>query len=114
MDNLLPLALIAAMYLIPPLWRHYIKSKKISRVSVEQVLPPIENDYKETLLMDAPHAHSSQISPNVTDKNERVNIENELSPWEGKLSESVIQNGVIFAEILQPPRAYRPFKGKLK
>ncbi|AIF52242.1 hypothetical protein [Pelosinus sp. UFO1] len=114
MDNILPLALIAAMYLIPPLWRHYIKSKKVSKVSVEQVLPPMENDYEESLLIDTTHAHSSQISSNVTDKNELVNIEKELSPWEGKLSESVIQNGVIFAEILQPPRAYRPFKGKFK
>ncbi len=81
---------------------------------MEPVLPPIENDYKENILMDAPHTHSSQIVSNDTDKNERVNIEKEVSPWEGKLNESVILNGVIFAEILQPPRAYRPFKGKFK
>lgn len=114
MDNILPLVLIAAMYLIPPLWRHYIKSKQVNQESAERILHPIENNYEESLLPDTPHTHSSQIVSNVSDKNEIVNIEKELSPWEGKLSESVIQNGVIFAEILQPPRAYRPFKGKLK
>lgn len=34
-------------------------------------------------------------------------IETEL-PWQGKLSPQIVQNGLIFAEILQPPRAYRP------
>ncbi|WP_143005907.1 hypothetical protein [Sporolituus thermophilus] len=32
----------------------------------------------------------------------------ETSPWEGKLNNALLVNGVIFAEILQPPRAKRP------
>ncbi|EAX47565.1 undifferentiated embryonic cell transcription factor 1 [Thermosinus carboxydivorans Nor1] len=32
----------------------------------------------------------------------------ETSPWEGKLNNALLVNGVIFAEILLPPRAKRP------
>ena len=30
--------------------------------------------------------------------------------WQGQLQPAIVQNGLIFAEILQPPRAYRPFQ----
>lgn len=29
--------------------------------------------------------------------------------WRGKMDANAVINGVIFAEIVQPPRAYRPF-----
>ena len=29
--------------------------------------------------------------------------------WAGKMNANAVINGVIFAEIVQPPRAYRPF-----
>lgn len=32
----------------------------------------------------------------------------EKSPWQGKFNNTVLYNGIIFAEILQPPRARRP------
>lgn len=35
--------------------------------------------------------------------------EPEANPWRGKLNLSHIVNGVMFAEIIQPPRAKRPF-----
>lgn len=35
-------------------------------------------------------------------------ITEEYNPWQNQLQHHMIQNGYIFAEILQPPRAYRP------
>lgn len=35
--------------------------------------------------------------------------ETETNPWSGKLNLPQVINGVMFAEILQPPRAKRPF-----
>lgn len=34
----------------------------------------------------------------------------DASPWSSALDQNIVWNGVIFAEILQPPRAYRPFR----
>lgn len=31
-----------------------------------------------------------------------------LSPWTGALNENLVVNGIIFAEIIQPPRSKRP------
>ena len=33
----------------------------------------------------------------------------EKAVWSGKMTKNAVINGVIFAEIIQPPRAYRPF-----
>lgn len=33
----------------------------------------------------------------------------EKQAWQGKVDANALINGVIFAEIIQPPRAYRPF-----
>jgi hypothetical protein len=37
-----------------------------------------------------------------------------VSPWDGKVSPQMVQNGLIFAEIIQPPRAYRPIWRQFK
>lgn len=34
----------------------------------------------------------------------------EAAPWEGRLDAATVMNGVIFAEILQPPRSRRPLR----
>lgn len=45
------------------------------------------------------------ISPVLAGVSSRVEDEN---PWNGRLSMHHVVNGVIFAEIVQPPRAKRP------
>ncbi len=34
----------------------------------------------------------------------------ESRPWDGKLDQAAVVNGIIFAEIIQPPRCKRPFR----
>lgn len=111
MDIVIPLALMALMYLVPPLLRRYIEKKEVKRENTETLPPFIEDAYEESIPFISPYSPSTQITSNISDKTDLVK---ESSPWQGKLSEEAILNGVIFAEILQPPRAYRPFKGKLK
>jgi len=38
-----------------------------------------------------------------------LQLTEEKTAWQGKVDTNAIINGVIFAEIVQPPRAYRPF-----
>lgn len=34
----------------------------------------------------------------------------EARPWDGRLDQAAVVNGIIFAEIIQPPRCKRPFR----
>lgn len=38
-------------------------------------------------------------------------VSEEHTPWQDQLQPHMIQNGYIFAEILQPPRVYRSMQG---
>ncbi len=114
MDDLLPLLLVAIMYLVPAVWRRFIvKNQTQTHVPEQVIIPEIEfipeespeeiKDYSAKL----PLAITSQIETSHA-------IKEETLPWQGKLTENVVVNGVIFAEILQPPRAYRPFVRRMK
>ncbi len=115
MDDLIPLLLVAIMYLVPAVWRRFIVKNQTQTAQVpEQVIIPefefIPEESSEELKdysTDLPLTISTQIETNHA-------IEEEVLPWQGKLTEDVVVNGIIFAEILQPPRAYRPFIGRMK
>lgn len=110
MDILVPLLFMAIFYLGPALLKRY-RAKLITQTTVTE-LPKIE-------LMNAPLKVKKEVymasatelqSTTVVDHTHSVPaIVGEQSAWQGKLDQNILVNGVIFAEILQPPRAYRPF-----
>ena len=114
MDDLLPLLLIAIMYIVPAVWRRFISKNQTQVHAPEQVIiPEIEPVTEETPLesMD----YSADLPMPIISQVEGIHtIAEEALPWQGKLTENVVINGVIFAEILQPPRAYRPFERRMK
>lgn len=110
MDDLLPLLLIGFMYLVPALWRRFIAKKVPPLQEPEQVIIP----EMEMMPQESPLAFNDQISdlsvPGLVAHEQSIPlIREETSAWEGKLTEETVINGLIFAEILYPPRAYRPF-----
>lgn len=114
MDDLLPLLLVAIMYLVPAVWRRATsKSQTQMHVPEQVIVPEFELVPEESSLeakdysVDLPVSIISQVESSNT-------IAEEALPWQGKLTENVVINGVIFAEILQPSRAYRPFVRRMK
>jgi hypothetical protein len=110
MDNLLPLLLIGIMYLVSALWRRVVSKDYTQLHLPEQVIiPKIEIGPEESTLVAREHIDDLQV-PIVAHSAQNIpNIEEEPSVWQGKLTEDAVINGLIFAEILLPPRAYRPF-----
>jgi len=110
MDNLLPLLLIGIMYLIPVLWRRVV-SKKSTQLHLPEnvIIPEMENVPEESTSLSVNHIVDLQVPIVVSPAQNNPTVEEEASAWQGKLTENAVINGLIFAEILQPPRAYRPF-----
>jgi len=110
MDTFILLLFMAIFYLGPALLKRY--RAKINTQPAEPELlnseireSPPENK-REVFMASATRVQSTtetHIIPSVPA------IVEEQSAWHGKLEHNMITNGVIFAEILQPPRAYRPF-----
>jgi hypothetical protein len=114
MDDLLPLLLIAIMYIVPAVWRRVISKNQTQVHAPEQVIiPELELVTEETPLESKDY--SADLPMPIISQVEGIHtIAEEALPWQGKLTENVVINGVIFAEILQPPRAYRPFERRMK
>jgi len=110
MDILIPLLFMAIFYLGPALLKRY-QDKNKTQPPIPQVLhseirkppPEIKREVSMENAAKVQPATETHIRPSVPA------IVEEQSAWHGKLEHNMITNGVIFAEILQPPRAYRPF-----
>jgi hypothetical protein len=115
MDNLLPLLLIGILYLVPALWRRFV-SKKYTQIHLpEQVIvPELETSPEESRLVSRAHIADMQMPIVALSEQTIPIIGEEPSTWQGKLTEERVINGLIFSEILQPPRAYRPFIRRMK
>ncbi|MDF2635178.1 MAG: hypothetical protein K0R78_2052 [Pelosinus sp.] len=114
MDDLLPLLLLAIMYLGPAVWRRLMAKKQTQMHLPEQVIIPEFELVSEETPMELKN-NSTDFPKTIISKTESIPaIAEEISPWRGKLTENVVINGVIFAEVLQPPRAYRPFVRRMK
>ncbi len=87
--------------------------------------PPMpEPEYRDPILQDFPKkvpqplqvpvpppvAAAVKASPAAPDLEANVPAIPEQTGWQDKLQPSLVINGVIFAEILQPPRAMRPLE----
>ena len=112
MDILIPLLLMAIFYVGPGLLKRYraqinpqptvperINTEMLSAPPNNKTLPAYMGRTSE--LQSTMVAGKGQSAPAV--------VEEQLA-WRGKLDQNMIINGVIFAEILQAPRAYRPFR----
>ena len=103
---------MAILSLIPKIYKKYQSNlNSVPPVPVQGRVKPSEVPFvnRETLTY-APSA-AKVASNTVVTKNApstSVGVE-EKAVWSGKMDANTMMNGIIFAEILQPPRAYRPF-----
>jgi len=122
MDALIPLLLMLALYLVPEL----LKKRKNPKEYQYPDLPDREPQSIEIKPAKGTFKHIPQLitepavaalkktagSPQtVVSMPAAVNMPHTIEPvppWQGKLSPQTVKNGLIFSEILQPPRAYRP------
>lgn len=114
MDDLLPLLLIAIMYLVPAVWRRFLSKNQTQMHVPEQVIIPEFELVPEESSLEAKDYSVDLPVPIISQVESIHTIAEETLAWQGKLTENVVVNGVIFAEILQPPRAYRPFVRRMK
>jgi hypothetical protein len=114
MDGLQSLLIVAVLYFGQKLWRYFTSKestqpdvpKRVWSPEIEMITEePIEVAYRPDKVQPPPAIHHA---PSL------LPIGEEQGAWQGKINNNLIVNGVIFAEILQPPRAYRPFRGRLK
>lgn len=110
MDILIPLLFMAIFYLGPALLKRYLAKKNAQSVVPELLNADMMNAPPKIKKAADMASVTGVQSTMVADKLQSVpTIVEEQSAWHGKLEHNMIINGVIFAEILQPPRAYRPF-----
>jgi len=111
MDPLLSILLIVVIYVAPQLLKLY-------RSSIENSLDRSKPLTTEGTGTTPKKIHASKYIPKSTQAQPKIvtpkvqstpTIIEEASAWNGKLDQNAIINGVTFAEILLPPRAYRPF-----
>ncbi len=117
MDILFPLLFAAVAYLVPKLggkiWKEY-QSKManygnfqrptdkgettVENVDMSTYVPSVIHQYE--LKAELESAPLPPPSPHLSENK---------APWTDKMDGNAVIQGVIFAEIVQPPRAYRPF-----
>ena len=114
METLLTLVIMGILYIVPKIWGKY-RTEMNKSLKVQGTVPPLVNhkDYEEEQRITYRKDYLKEELPPVRTNVPNVSrMEDEKSAWRGKLDSNMIVNGVIFAEILQPPRAYRPFVKK--
>lgn len=107
MDFAYILLLMAILYLLPELLRRR-KPKQYEYPDIPERVPQpqaVKKEQRAQPEIRRPAAAPSLVMPDPV----HVPVTKEESPWQGQINLGVIQNGYIFAEIIQPPRAYRPF-----
>lgn len=118
MDILAPLIVMVIVYLVPKLWnkvweniqKNYLVNKGIPRKMQDR-------DMAEQRELSFVNQESATYTPSnvahhppvaMTTVSGPAGVE-EKAVWRGKMDANAVINGMIFAEIVQPPRAYRPF-----
>ncbi|MEN6413322.1 MAG: hypothetical protein ABFC84_11285 [Veillonellales bacterium] len=119
MELLIIVVLLAVLYLVPELLRRRKSPAEYKYPDIPAKTPPKAKVHKKqpaesfSAEQDAyqqavvPAAHISQDIA-VPMEISKPTLLREPSAWQGKLDRNAVLNGVIFSEILQPPRAYRP------
>ncbi|SDF06093.1 hypothetical protein [Sporomusa acidovorans] len=122
MDSLIPLLLMLLLYLVPELLKRRKEPKKYEYPDIPDKIPqPVgmqstKNEPKPVAEPIMDFSADASNNWNIAQKQAVVmpapvaipQTTEPVSPWQGKLSWQMVQNGLIFSEIIQPPRAYRP------
>lgn len=126
MDAIIPLLIMLVLYLVPELLKRRRNPKEYKYPDIPEKFPTPadvkipEIKAKPIIIPVTPTAEPPQATWSAPPKPVMpapVNVpsmNDSISPWHGKLSPQLVQNGLIFAEILQPPRAYRPLLRRQK
>jgi len=113
MDIVILLLFMAIFYLGPALLKSYSEKIKTQPTAPEPIHYEIKNPPLQTnkeMYMSSNNELQSTMAVDIVDKIQNIpTIAEEKSAWKGKMDQNAIINGVIFAEIILPPRAYRPF-----
>lgn len=113
------LALLFLLYVLPELFRK--KKKKYEYPDIPSKAPEPLPEKSSTNIKALPSLETSSLSIPATPIKQVPTMpppvivphtSSEFSPWDGKIESSFVLNGVIFAEILQPPRAIRPIHAR--
>ena len=114
MDGLQSLLLLGLLYFAPKIWRHFMAQESKNPQLPEQVLTPeIEIPSVKSAQNVKYQPSEPPALPVASHKEKSLSIVEEQTGLQGNLANNFVQ-GVIFAEILQPSRAYRPFRGRIK
>ncbi|HWR42672.1 hypothetical protein [Sporomusa sp.] len=127
MDLLIPLLLMLVMYVVPELLKRRKQPKEYEYPDIPEKVPqpidikPVDIKVKhipqEAAVFAEPAHKTWVIPPKSVSMPSAITVPHFVepaSPWEGKVSPQMVQNGLIFSEIIQPPRAYRPIWRHLK
>lgn len=77
------------------------------------VLPPADEERPRppAVVHRPPEPNPKPVEPNYVPKEAPAAAAvAENRPWDGRLDQAAVVNGIIFAEIIQPPRCKRPFR----
>ncbi|MEN6566662.1 MAG: hypothetical protein ABFC57_10185 [Veillonellales bacterium] len=123
MELLIVVVLLAILYLVPELLRRRKSpaeykypdipaktppTKKDHRQQPAQRVPALQDTYQQTVMPAAEQASQINQAAVMPLEVSKPFFLPGSSAWQGKLDRNAVINGVIFSEILQPPRAYRP------
>lgn len=122
MDILLPLLFMAIVYVVPKLWEKLwkiFKSKIGNDINLQENGLPgrretafVNNEIPINMSSSATEyqlqSGLESVPATITAASTSA-LSEEKVPWSNKMDANAVINGVIFAEIVQPPRAYRPF-----
>ena len=110
METIITLLFMAILYIASIMWGKFLdKVKKNSKVHTPAVMPAA-NHATSPERKKIKYVASNLETQSSMAVQSALHLETEKSEWRGQLDHNSIINGVIFSEILEPPRAYRPFK----
>jgi hypothetical protein len=127
MDIIYILILMAVFYILPEILKKRQPKQYEYPQIPDRVLPPELKPSRDVKpppgskvkpVSIASKAEEPPVLAQATSEPEALKVAvplmSEGSAWQDKLDQTVVLNGVIFAEILQPPRAHRPFRPSRK
>ena len=99
MEIMVLLIVVVLFYVLPEILRRRRKKDyKYPDIPAKVHIPKMEQVNINTSVETQMQAEATEIPAGQSD----------LPAWQGKLEHTALVNGMIFAEILQPPRAMRP------
>lgn len=108
-DVIITLLFMVSAFLVPKLWKEYmLKVKQALQVTNQgEARPDLGSMVVKEEFPELAHDSSTQVATIVASN--VAPVVKERAVWQGKMNANAVINGMIFAEIVQPPRAYRPF-----